>query len=264
LNMMDDDQNAGRRNQGQKENKDRDSNEPSENRGIPENPGPPDWALARPGLAERLRRTGRLRLALTGGAASGKSRVAGLMETLGARQVDLDDLSREATAPGQAGFKAVLELLGPAFLGPDGTLDRAGIGRAVFADPEARRGLEAALHPLIWDLLDRKMADLDDEPAVVVSVPLLFETGLNSLFRPIILVFASPATQTARLLARRSHMNRQEAKRLLEAQWPAAPKIKGADFIINNDGEWAETEAQVRTLWPRLLAGALKSAILHS
>jgi dephospho-CoA kinase len=217
--------------------------------------GPPAWALARPELTARLAsRPGRLRLALTGGAASGKSRVAGFLEALGARHVDLDDLAREVSAPGQAGFAAVLELLGPDFLGPDGALDRAKIGRAVFADPESRRSLEDALHPLIWELLDRKMAALAEEPAVAVSVPLLFETGLDALFHPIVLVFASPATQTARLLARQPRLGPEEAGRLLEAQWPTAPKIKGSDFIINNDGGWAETEGQIRALWPRLLA----------
>jgi len=218
---------------------------------------PPAWALARPELCERLSsRPGRLRLALTGGAASGKSRVAGFLETLGAMPVDLDDLAREVCGPGQAGFTAVLELLGPGFLGPDGALDRAKIGQAVFADPEARRSLEEALHPLIWELLDKKMAALDEEPAVAVSVPLLFETGLDALFQPIVLVFASPATQTARLLARQPLLSPDEAGRLLLAQWPTAPKIKGSDFVINNDGPWAETEGQIRALWPRLLASA--------
>jgi dephospho-CoA kinase len=218
--------------------------------------GPPDWALARPELLGRLTsRPGRLRLALTGGAASGKSRVAGLLTTLGAKPVDLDGLAREVSAPGQAGFTAVLELLGPAFLGPDGTLDRAGIGRAVFADPETRRRLEAALHPLIWDLLDRDLKALAEEPAVVISVPLLFETGLNTLFHPIVLIVASPATQTARLLDRRPPLSPDEAECLLMAQWSAGPKVMVSDYIINTDGEWASTEAQVRALWPRLLAG---------
>jgi dephospho-CoA kinase len=218
---------------------------------------PPAWALARPEILKNLNsRPGRLRLALTGGAASGKSRVAGFLETLGVRHVDLDDLAREVSAPGQAGFQAVLELLGPDFLGQDGALDRAKIGQAVFADSEARRGLEDALHPLIWELLGREMAALDEEPAVAVSVPLLFETGLDALFHPIVLVFASPATQTARLLARQPLMSPDEAQRLLEAQWPAAPKVKGSDFVIVNDGGWAETESQIRALWPRLLAGA--------
>ncbi|MDR2934461.1 MAG: dephospho-CoA kinase [Candidatus Adiutrix sp.] len=219
---------------------------------------PPAWALARPELLERLSsRPGRLRLALTGGAASGKSRVAGFLETLGARHVDLDDLAREISAPGQAGFNAVLELFGQAFLSPDGVLDRAKIGRAVFAEPEARRKLEDALHPLIWELLDLKMAALAEEPAVALSVPLLFETGLDALFHPIVMVFASPAVQTARLLARQPLLSPEEAGRILEAQWPAAPKIKGSDFIINNDGGWAETESQLRALWPRLLDGRL-------
>ena len=231
----------------------------------PDPGGPPDWALARPELIRRLiSRPGRLRLALTGGAASGKSRVAGFMETLGARQVDLDDLAKEVCGPGQAGFTLVLDLLGPDFLSPDGTLDRAKIGRAVFADHEARRGLEAALHPLIWELLDRKLAALAEEPAVAVSVPLLFETGLNTFFHPIITVFASQATQMARLLERRPLLSPDEAGRILESQWPAALKIKNSDFIINNDGPWAETERQVRALWPRLLAAGPKSDILPS
>ena len=217
---------------------------------------PPDWALDRPELIRRLAsRPDRLRLALTGGAASGKSRVAGLLSSLGAKHVDLDDLSRKVSAPGTAGFRAVAELLGPDYIGPDGALNREKIGRAVFADPAARRGLEDALHPLIWEALGLELAALDEEPALVISVPLLFEKNLNTFFRPIVLVFASPAAQVSRLLARRPGLSPAEAELILKAQWPTAPKIKGSDFIINNDGEWAATEAQVRTLWPRLLAG---------
>jgi dephospho-CoA kinase len=98
------------------------------------------------------------------------------------------------------------------------------------------------------------MAAVAEEPAVAVSGPLLFETGLDSFFHPIVLVFASPATQMNRLLARQPRLGPEEARRLLDAQWPAAPKIKGSDFIINNDGGWAETERQIRALWFRLLA----------
>jgi len=217
--------------------------------------GPPGWALARPELIQRLEsRPGRLRLALTGGAASGKSRVAALLTTLGAREVDLDNLCRQVSAPGTAGFQAMAEILGPEYIA--GALNRAEIGRIVFADHEIRRRLEDALHPLIWEALDREMAALGDEAAVAVSVPLLFETGLHTLFSPIIMVFAGPAAQIFRLLTRRPGLSQAEAEQIVEAQWPAAPKIKGSHFVINNDGEWEATERQVRALWPRLLAGA--------
>jgi len=169
--------------------------------------------------------------------------------------VDLDDLAHHVTAPNESGFRAVAELMGPDCLNPDGTLNRAEISRAVFADPAARSRLEETLHPLIWELLDRELADWTEEPAVVISIPLLFETGLAGLFKPIILIYASPAAQIARLLGRQPSLSPAEAERILAAQWPAEPKIKGSDFIINNDGEWAATERQVRALWPRLLAG---------
>ena len=218
--------------------------------------GPPDWALARPELIQRLEsRPGRLRLALTGGAASGKSRVAALLTTLGAREVDLDLLSRRVSAPGTAGFRAMAEILGPEYISPEGALNRAEIGRLAFADQEIRRRLEDALHPLIWEALDGEMAALDHEAAVAVGVPLLFEKGLHTLFRPIVMVFAGPAAQISRLQARRPSLSRAEAEQIVEAQWPAAPKIKGSHFVVNNDGEWKATERQVRTLWPRLLAG---------
>ena len=219
--------------------------------------GPPAWALARPELSRRLTsRPGRLRLALTGGVASGKSRVARLFEALGGKQVDLDDLARQVTAPGEAGHRAAIELLGPGCLGPDGSLDRTKISRVIFADPPTRLLLEEALHPLIWESLERELAALDLEPAVVISIPLLFEKNLQTLFHPIVLVFAGQAIQLSRLLARQPSLSPDEAGLILEAQWPAGLKIKGADFIINNDGEWAATEAQVLALWSRLLADA--------
>jgi dephospho-CoA kinase len=197
---------------------------------------------------------GRLRLALTGGVASGKTVVAGLFERLGARHIDFDLLARRAAAPGEPGFEAALALLGPDFLRPDGALDRPKVGRAVFADQALRAELEKIFHPLIWDLMARELEPLAAEPLVLISVPLLFEAGLETFFRPIVLVFAEPATQLKRLLARSPGLTRAEAEALAASQWPAPPKVMGSHFIINNNGDLAGTEAQVGQVLAKIKA----------
>ncbi len=207
---------------------------------------PPNWVLTQPEIIDHLKtRPGRLRLALTGSVASGKSVVAKLFERLGARHIDFDLLAQRAAAPGEPGFKAAMTLLGPNFLQPNGTLDRPKVGRAIFANKTLRAKLEKIFHPLIWGLMAKELEHLTTEPLVLISIPLLFEIGLETFFRPIILVFTEPAIQMRRLLARNPNLTRANAKAIMASQWPAPPKIKGSHFILNNSGSLAGTEAQV-------------------
>ena len=120
---------------------------------------------------------GVLRIGLTGGIGSGKSTVAGLLAARGAVVIDADRIAREVVEPGTPGLAAVVEAFGPEVLTPDGALDRPALAAVVFADPEARRRLDAIVHPLVR----RRSAELDAavprDTVVVHDVPLLVETG---------------------------------------------------------------------------------------
>jgi dephospho-CoA kinase len=191
---------------------------------------------------------------LTGGIATGKSFVARCFAEQGATVVSADDWAREAVAPGSPGLDAVTARFGTAFLRPDGTLDRPALAARVFADPQERRALEQILHPRIYDIgraaLDRLSAARPGS-LVIGEIPLLFETGRDWGLAGTILVYAPASVQVARLIAR-DGLTADEAKARLAAQLPIDTKRGRADHVIDNGGDRAATERQVRALYARL------------
>ncbi len=214
---------------------------------------PPAWALGSASTLDRLRsRPGRLRLALTGGIASGKSTGAAVWEELGAVQIDFDLLARQAVEPGSSGAAEAARLLGPAALNPDGSLNRAETARLVFAEPAKREALEAIIHPRCWSLLAERLAELGERPALVISIPLLFEAGLAALFQPVVLVSLPAWLQLRRLLGRSPHLTEAEALRIMASQSSQAAKAAACDFIIDNSRGPQELRSAARELWAKL------------
>lgn len=185
---------------------------------------------------------------LTGGIGTGKSTALAEFERLGAATVSLDQIAREQARPGREGYKAIVRGFGSCILRPDGSIDRAFLGRVVFNDARARRGLEKATHPLILREMARLIARL--KGVVVVDVPLLFEAGLARRFDATVLVACRPAEQLRRVI-RRDRLSPAEARRRASAQWPLARKRALADLTLDNDG----TPAQLRRAVASLHAG---------
>jgi dephospho-CoA kinase len=183
---------------------------------------------------------------LTGNIASGKSTVAARLAELGATVIEADLLAREAVRPGTPALAAIRDRWGEVVLAPDGSLDRAALRRIVFADPAARRALEAIVHPAVHRLRETHMAAARGRGAhlVVCDIPLLFEVGLEGTVDRIVLVDAAPATRRERLMRDRG-LPAAEAEAMIAAQAPAESKRARADLVIDNDGDWAHTEAQV-------------------
>lgn len=199
------------------------------------------------------------RIGLTGGIASGKSSVGRLLaERWGLPVLDADVYAREALAPGTPASAAVLVRHGASVQSPDPTgaasLDRAALGRLVFADPVERRWLEALVHPIVRRRFDAELAGLSAAPVVVLMIPLLFEAGLEGLCSEVWLVDCDEAEQLARLMAR-DQCNEADARARIAAQWPLARKRPLADWLIDNRGEQAELITQVE----RALAHATAS-----
>lgn len=174
-------------------------------------------------------------LGLTGGIASGKSTVAALLTELGARVVCADTLAREVVAPGTPGLAAVLARFGAEYLNAEGGLDRSRLGRLVFADPEARRDLEAILHPLIRrafaDAVARIRAEAPDA-VVVYDAPLLIEAGADREVDRVIVVAVDEGVQVRRLMAR-DGLSADEARARIRAQLPPAERLRHADVVID-------------------------------
>jgi dephospho-CoA kinase len=193
---------------------------------------------------------------LTGGIGSGKSTVATLLRERGVPVVDADELAREAVAPGSAGLAEVVAAFGPEVLGADGGLDRKRVGALVFADSSARKRLNGITHPIVRRLSQERFADLDRQGVNLAAydVPLLFEVGLESALRPVVVVAVSEATQLARVLGR-DGMSEGEARARIAAQLPMAEKRAKADFVLENDGSREELARQLDALLPRLRAG---------
>ena len=173
---------------------------------------------------------------LTGGLGMGKSAAAELLGARGVAVVDTDDLARRVVEPGQPALGEVLQAFGPEFMAPDGRLRRPELARRVFADPAARKQLEAILHPPIRALWQAQAARWRHESRrhCVIVIPLLFETGAEAEFDATVCVACSAATQRRRLLARGWTL--AEIEQRLGAQWPIEEKMRRADYVVWTEG----------------------------
>ena len=196
----------------------------------------------------------RFTVGLTGGIASGKSVVAGWLEELGAAVVDTDVMAREQTAPGMPALAAIADALGENFLNDDGSLNRARLRQRVFADPQARKRLEAILHPRIREAA-WKRAGATPGCYVVMVVPLLAETGFTRGIDRVLLIDA-PREQQIKRLAGRDGASRPEARAIIAAQATRSQRKALANDILVNDGPLEHLRPQVETLHRQYLRAA--------
>jgi len=189
-------------------------------------------------------------IGLTGSIASGKSTVSAMLREIGAPVIDADAIVHDLQRPGTPVLQAIAREFGPEVLRADGSLDRQALGRIVFADAGRRRALEAIVHPAVRAEIRRQM-DLHRQagsPAVVLDIPLLFESGWDRMVDEVWVVYVDAATQKARLIAR-SGLSPEEAEARIAAQMDLEEKARRADRVIDNRGTPAETRIQVVAAW---------------
>jgi dephospho-CoA kinase len=192
------------------------------------------------------------RIGLTGGIAAGKTAVSDLLAQHGAVVVDSDLLAREVVAPGTPGLSAVVDAFGPGVLDADGSaLDRAALGRLVFADPTARRRLEAIVHPLVRQRARDLEAAALPGSVVVHVIPLLVETGQADRFDSVVVVDVPVELQLARLVEGRG-LSPGEARARMAAQASRAERLAVADHVVDGGGSLGELAEVVAALWTRL------------
>lgn len=191
---------------------------------------------------------------LTGVIASGKSTVSTKLAQLGAKLIDFDLIARQVVEPGKPAYTDVVKYFGTQVCREDGTLDRKKISDIVFKDMEKRKKLEEFTHPRIYEEFFRQLAGFgkeDPTAVVIVDIPLLVELNLMYLFKKIIVVSVSPETQKKRLMER-DGIDAEEASRIIASQLPAKEKTGFADWVIENDGDKADTLEQVERLFEEL------------
>jgi len=197
-----------------------------------------------------------LKVGLTGGIATGKSHVLEEFRRRGVPCLDADSLAHGVTAAGTEATAAIAARFGDSILDADGAVDRAKLGPIVFADASARRELEAIVHPAVYRSIAaglRAFELVGSDRFAVVDVPLLYETGAEKHFDRVIVTACSPEAQLARL--RERGLAEDAARQRLAAQWPAERKTSRADFVVNTDGTFEETTAQVDRIYQVLVAG---------
>lgn len=198
-----------------------------------------------------------LRVGLTGNIGSGKSSVARMLADRGAAVIDADALAREATED-PAVLHAIAAALGDELV-VDGRLDRAATARRVFGDEDARRRLNAIVHPWVRRRAAERVAALEARPVppevIVQDVPLLYESGLEDGFDAVVVVRAALASRAARV-AQRSGWSTDEVRARDAAQLPLDAKVARADYVVDNDGPPEALAGQVDRLWRQLRARA--------
>ncbi|HET9780132.1 MAG TPA: dephospho-CoA kinase [Propionibacteriaceae bacterium] len=197
-----------------------------------------------------------VRVALTGGIASGKSMVATELAARGAIIIDADVLAREVVEPGTPALAAIIDRFGAQVVS-EGRLDRPRLAEIVFADPLARRDLERIVHPAVR----ARAAELEraaGPTAIVVHViPLLVETGQQGDFDLVVTVDVDHETQIQRLVARNG-FTRAEAESRIAAQASREDRRIAADVVVDNTGSVTQLRAQIDALWAELSAAVAR------
>ncbi len=193
-----------------------------------------------------------VRIALTGGIATGKSYVTRVLAERGVPTIDADVLARAALDE-SAAAEAVRRRFGDAVFA-HGVIDRGALAAVVFSDSAARRDLEAIVHPLVYRRIETWFDALpSDTPFAVADIPLLFETGRDKDFDCVVVVACSVDLQVRRVVSRDGTAE-ADARARIAAQWPIDEKIARADYLISTEGTLADTDRQVDALLARLQA----------
>lgn len=195
-------------------------------------------------------------IGLTGGAGSGKSAVAGMLAEKGCLYINADQISREVVEPGRPALMEIREAFGPTVIKQEGDLDRRRMAEVVFAEPEARERLESIIHPRVIARVGARIDRARSEgaySAVVVEVPLLYESGAEDMMDEVWVVDAAEDTQIRRM-AERDGLTEEQALARLRAQMDPRVRAGMADVLIENKGSLHELARAVDAAW----ADALK------
>ena len=194
-----------------------------------------------------------LKVAVTGGAGSGKTSVCNRLKELGVKVISADEMAREAVAPGSTAFKKIVHYFGNTILLSDGTLNRKKLRRMITDDDDARLAMERFIHHEIAKLILKNVvfAEKEGSRMVVIEVPLLFELDMKEKFDWVVVVSADKELRVKRLMER-DQTSRDEAMHLIDVQMPEKEKINRADYVVRNEGPMEKLVESVDILFNNL------------
>jgi dephospho-CoA kinase len=194
---------------------------------------------------------------VTGGIASGKSVIVRELARLGAVTFSADAIARRILEPDGPAYRPVIEAFGPDIRDENGEVNRAALGQRIFADPDARKRLDALMHPIIMDELRREIEAFRRQPPnrppiAVAEIPLLYEVGAEGLVDEVLVAALELRLQLARLKQRTSWPEEQ-ALAAIHSQIPLSEKAARADWVIRTDGTLEETLSQTQAFWNHII-----------
>ncbi|SDM75389.1 dephospho-CoA kinase [Psychrobacillus sp. OK028] len=188
-------------------------------------------------------------IGLTGSIASGKSTVSNMLKEMGFPIIDADIVARVVVEKGTSTLEMIKETFGPVVVHEDGALNREALGEIIFSNPSKRKQLNDIIHPAIRAemLAQKEHLVQQNHPVIIMDIPLLFESRLQSFVDKILVVTVTEQTQLERLMARNGFTH-EEAKLRIQSQLPLSVKEEGADAVIYNNGSIEETEQQLKKI----------------
>jgi dephospho-CoA kinase len=198
-----------------------------------------------------------MKVGLTGGIGAGKSTVADLFSKRGAVVIRSDELARQVIEPQTPGFKQVTSRFGNEIVNDEGNIDRAKLAQVVFNDDVALKDLENIVHPLVRERTNQLMSEQTSETIIVNEIPLLLEKKMESLFDFLVIVISSEKNRLERLSQK--GVLEEQAKARMAKQVNDQVRKAAADFLIVNDGNLDQLEADVQKIWQTLQERNFKS-----
>ena len=198
-----------------------------------------------------------MKVGLTGGIGAGKSTVADLFSKRGAVVIRSDELARQVIEPETPGQKQVISRFGIEILNDKGSIDRAKLAQIVFKDDVALKDLENIVHPLVRERTNQLMSEQTSETIIINEIPLLLEKKMESLFDFLVIVISSEKNRLERLLQR--GVSEDQAKARMAKQVDDQARKAAADFLIVNDGNLDQLDADVQKIWQTLQERNFKS-----
>ena len=198
-----------------------------------------------------------MKVGLTGGIGAGKSTVADLFSQKGAVVIRSDELARQVIEPQTPGFQKVIDRFGKEFVNSEGYIDRAKLAQIVFQDDAALKDLENIVHPLVRSKTNQIIDQHTSETIIVNEIPLLLEKKMESLFDFLVIVISSEKNRLERLAQR--GLTTEQATARMAKQVSDDERKAAADFLIVNDGNLDQLEADVEKIWQTLQERSFKS-----
>jgi dephospho-CoA kinase len=198
-----------------------------------------------------------MKVGLTGGIGAGKSTVADLFSQKGAVVIRSDELARQVIEPQTPGFQQVIDRFGQDFVNAEGYIDRAKLAQIVFHDDTALKDLENIIHPLVRSETNQIIGQHTSETIIINEIPLLLEKKMVSLFDFLVIVISSEKNRLERLTQR--GLTTEQAIARMAKQVSDDERKAAADFLIVNDGNLDQLEADVEKIWQTLQERSFRS-----